>query len=249
MKRVEVKQEYGSWDFREDLNFVNVKSKIDNLEYKIYDTKGQPPIQEKKLNGKECLFLLPATTPDSLKLQLADILAKVRQDITKMLIYIYLHSELWINDKIKSGILHTLDIHIPCWRTAMPKFAKENKEKAARLITDECLKTGTLFNYQEMPRNEGILGLNKPKFIYGIVFNGKVLELCSVRAIFLTLRDYRTNRIKDYEDILDLALHELTHTTCNDCRWKPDNHLPPYKEFRTKINSFARSAGLQFEKK
>jgi hypothetical protein len=249
MKRVKVKQEYGSWDFNENINFVKVKSSIDNLEYKIYDTDGKQPIQEKKLNGKECLFLLPAITPDSLKLQLADILATVRQDITKLLIYIYLHPELWIHEKIAWGIIHTLDIHMPCWRTAMPKYANISKEKAAKLITDECLKTGTLFNYQEMPRNEGILGLNKPKFIYGVYLNGKIYEMCGRRSIFLTLRDYRTNKIKDYEDILDLALHELTHTTCNDCRWKPDNHLPPYKQYRAKINSFARSAGLKLEKK
>jgi hypothetical protein len=247
-----VQQEYGSWDFNESTNFVKVKSTVDKLDYLIYDTKGESPIQEKTLNGKKPLDLLAAITPNTLKLELANILAQVRRDINKTLIYAYLHPEMWRNHKIAWGIYHTLDIHIPCWAISMPKFASiPNKDTASDLIIDECIKMGVLFNYQEMPRNNGILGLNKPKHIIGVpmIIKGKKVtyEMCDCRAIFLTIRDYQKNKKREYSKILDLALHELTHTTCNDCRWKPDNHLPPYNQYRAIINKFAKGAGLKFD--
>jgi hypothetical protein len=49
----------------------------------------------------------------------------------------------------------------------------------------------------------------------------------------LTLRNQGTGEMRNYKDILDLAIHELTHTTCNDIYWKEDNHKYPYPVFHS----------------
>jgi hypothetical protein len=221
MKRIEVKQETGFWDFDEFKDFVPVKSSVDGLVYYIY----QP------------------NTPPDVQLKLANILAQVRKDINTTLIYAFQHPELWINHKIAWGMYHAFDIHIPCWTYTLAKGITNQA-----IINQECIKRGCLFNYQEMPKNEhGILGLNKPKHIFAVELNvkGKKVkyELTDRRAIFLTLRDYRTNRIHSYNTIKKLFFHELAHTLCNDCRWKRDNHLPPFNNYATILNNIARQAG------
>jgi hypothetical protein len=243
MKRIAVKQEHGSWEFDNTNYFEEVKSNIDNNIYKIYNTKGKKP---ERISGK--LELLPVDTSPEMALQLANILARVRADINKLLIYTFKHSEIWKDHPIAWGIYHTFDIHIPCWKETLARGIIDQN-----VINYNCLQRGQLFVYQEMPKNDGgILGLNVPEVIYGLElnFHGKkiVYDVAERRAIYLTLR-YSNGTIYPYEDILDLALHELTHTTCNDCRWKPDNHLPPYKSYRTIINKLAEGAGLKFGKK
>lgn len=227
MIRIPVKQETGDWDFDESKDFVSVKSTIDHLEYKVY----------------------APNTPSDVQLELANALAQVREDMNKMLIYAYQHPEVWRNHPIAWGMFHTLDLHIACWKKSLSNFC--DLRGTLDLINNECIRSGTLFVYQEMPKNDmGILGLNKPKNIFAtpIVYKGETVnyEIADQRAIFLTLRDYRTNKLHKYSVILDLALHELTHTTANDCRWKEDNHKPPYNSYREIINIFARGAGLKF---
>ena len=56
----------------------------------IYNTKGKNP---QRINGK--LELLPVDTSPETALQLANILARVRADINKMLIYTFQHPEIW----------------------------------------------------------------------------------------------------------------------------------------------------------
>ena len=162
----------------------------------------------------------------------ADILAKVRKDVNTLLIYIYNNPELWNNKPIAFGIFHTFDIHIPCWQTCM---------------NGDINKEGKLFNYQVMTPNEyGIIGLNKPKKIVTIpvVIGNKQIdyEIAEKRSIFLTLRNGK--RFNNYSTILDLVIHELTHTTCNDVRWKKDNHMPPYQSYHTLMRKWAREAGV-----
>jgi hypothetical protein len=107
-----------------------------------------------------------------------------------------------------------------------------------------------LFEYQEMtPNSEGILGLNKPKELTTTktVVNGKIIdyEIAERRKIMLTIRNQRTGQVKDYyPTIIDLAIHEITHTTCNDTRWKEDNHKPPYQSYHTLMRQFARNCKL-----
>jgi len=111
------------------------------------------------------------------------------------------------------------------------------------------MKLNQLFNYQEMkPDYQNIIGLNKPKKIVTIEteYRGKVIdyEIAEKRSIFLTVRNMKSNQIHNYSTILDLAIHELTHTTCNDVRWKKDNHLPPYQSYHTLMRKWARECGI-----
>jgi hypothetical protein len=218
MIKIPVKQETGAWDFDESKDFVEVTSSIDNLTYKIYEPN----------------------TPVELQLKLANILARVRKDLNKMLLFAVNNPGIWRNHPIAWGMFHTFDLHISPWKSGISNLD---------LINQECIRSGTLFNYQEMPKNDnGILGLNKPKNIFAtpVKVNGKEFnyEIADHRSIFLTLRDFRTNKIHKYSVILELALHELTHTTANDCRWKEDNHLPPYNSYRKIINKLARKNNL-----
>jgi len=201
------------WDLDETKGFVNAVGS-DGLTYKVLGYGGPEDTQKA-----------------------ADILAKVRQDVNTLLIYIYNNPELWNNKPIAFGIFHTFDIHIPCWQTCMNQSD----------LNKGCIKMGKLFNYQEMTPNEyGIIGLNKPKKIITIPteVNGKQIEyeIAEKRSIFLTLRNGK--RFNNYSTILDLVIHELTHTTCNDVRWKKDNHMPPYQSYHTSMRKWAREAGV-----
>jgi hypothetical protein len=95
------------------------------------------------------------------------------------------------------------------------------------------------------PNKDGILGLNKPKEIIQMTLeNGNSFEFAKRRSIHLTIRNQQTWTINDYPKVLDLAIHELTHTTCNDVRWKEDNHKPPYQSYHTLMRKWARDSGV-----
>ena len=156
--------------------------------------------------------------------EVALVLSKVRRDINKLLTYLLNNKELWINKPIAYGVVHTIELHL----------LNGNDSR---------------FNYQEMtPNKHGILGLNKPKVIKTIEvnINGKIreYEIAEKRSIFLTIRNQITWEINDYSKIMDLAIHELTHTTCNDVRWKTDNHRPPYQSYHTLMRKWARECGI-----
>jgi len=166
------------------------------------------------------------------KREVAETLARVRKDINKILLYIYKNPQKWHDHPIAWGIYHTFDIHLPGW---------ENR--------NNFISNDNLFVYQEMtPNDQGILGLNKPKNIITMKVNidGKNInyELTDKRKILLTIRNQRTGKINGYPTTLDLAIHELTHTTCNDVRWKEDNHKPPYQSYHTLMRKWARECGI-----
>lgn len=217
------------WDVEESVGFIKLKSNIDSLEYKVWETDS--PGDDQKV---------------------ADILGKIRKDINRLLIYLARNPELWIDKNIAYGIFHTFDIHIPCLYYLLDSIDKDTTETLNNKINDTCFQMGTLFNYQEMtPNKHGILGLNKPKIIKTIKVeneNGKMIdyEIAEKRSMFLTIRDQKGNwPIKEYPKILDLVIHELTHTTCNDVRWKPDNHMPPYPTYHKMMRGWAKEAGLK----
>jgi hypothetical protein len=202
------------WDVEENINFKIIKSTIDSLEYKIYD-KGNWPLTE-------C----------------ADALAKVRRDINYILFYLCRHPEEWIHKNIALGIFITFDLHIPCICTKLDTILNStNDSELSNLINRECLKMGKLFSIQEMtPNTYGILGLNKPKKVEIVEFNlmGEKIkyEVATKRSFHLTIRD-SNNKLKEYPKIISLAIHELTHTTCNDNVWKEDNHKYPFEEYHS----------------
>ena len=174
------------------------------------------------------------------KQDVAETLARIRKDINTVLLYMYGNPQRWQDHPIAWGIYHTFDIHLPGWENYL------SSNTSFGLIN----KQPKLFEYQEMTPNDlGILGLNKPKKIVTLsveLENGKKMdyEVAEKRKILLTIRNQRTGKLNGYSTILDLALHELTHTTCNDVRWKQDNHRPPYQSYHTLIRKWARECGV-----
>ena len=155
----------------------------------------------------------------------AETLAKVRKDICKLLNYLESNPQLWNQNPIAFGIYHTFDLHL----------------------------YGKLFEYLEMrPNQDGIIGLNKPKRITVIKadIDSKTIdyELGTKRNILLTLRNQNNGELRNYKDIIDLAIHELTHTTCNDVRWIPEwkggNHREPYPTYHKLMRKWANSCGI-----
>ena len=153
----------------------------------------------------------------------AEVLARIRKDLGTILNYLNDNPQLWNQHPIAFGIYHTFDLHL-----------------------------NEVFEYLEMrPNKWGGLGLNKPKRLTVIkVLLDKVLnyELGTKRNILLTLRNQNTGELKNYRDILDLAIHELTHTTCNDVRWVPEwkggNHREPYPTYHKLMRKWAKECGV-----
>ena len=201
------------WDVEENEGFILIKSDIDSLEYKVYNTG----------------------TPEE-KQAVANSLANVRRDLNKLLFYLCRHPEEWINKKIALGIFLTLDLHIPCINNSIDKILNAtNDNKLSNEINMECLRIGKLFNIQEMTPNEyGILGLNKPKATKNITINDSIeYEIATRRSFHLTIRSSK-GVVDDYlTKTLPLAVHEITHTTCNDNHWKEDNHQYPFHNYHS----------------
>ena len=215
------------WDVDENKGYISIKAK-DGLIYKVWDGDLQEKHQKK--------WWYTATN----KQEVAETLARVRKDINTLLVYLVKNEYLYMNDPIAFGIYHTFNLHIPCWETNINEINKTCNE--------------TLFVYQEMrPNSYGILGLNKPKKIITIkaeIDNGKIInyELGKKRLILLTLRNQNNGNLYDYPKILDLAIHELTHTTCNDVRWVPEwkggNHREPYPTYHRQMRQWAKECNV-----
>jgi hypothetical protein len=146
----------------------------------------------------------------------ADTLARVRKDLNKLLLFAYNNPQYWYDKPIAWGMFLTFDVHMP-----------------------------NVFNYQEInpiaAKELGLLGINKPKEITTLS-NG--YRVGTGRSIFLTLRNNKTDRFDNYSKIIDLAIHELTHTTCNDIVWKKDNHEPPYNSYHLLMRKMAKDCGI-----
>lgn len=214
------------WDVEETTGFVLIKSPIDSLQYKVYNT-GTPEERQK----------------------VADLLASVRREMNKLLVYLCKHPKLWLNKQIALGIFLTFDIHMPCVCKIIEQIysSKTFNDDLNNLIISECTKMSKLFSIQEMtPNNHGIIGLNKPKKTKFIKVPGtnQEYEVASKRSFHLTIR--KGNKIDDYETIMGLFLHEITHTTCNDIHWKDDNHQYPYGEYHSFMRKCAKECGISF---
>ena len=158
----------------------------------------------------------------------AETLSHVRRDLEKLLVYLDNNRQLWFQHPIAFGVYHMFDLHLH-----------------------------NSFEYLEMrPNQDGILGLNKPKEITIIkaeIDDGKRInyELGTKRNILLTIRNQNTGEIKNYKEVLALAIHELTHTACNDVRWIPEwkggNHREPYPTYHKLMRKWAKDCNLEFK--
>jgi hypothetical protein len=172
-------------------------------------------------------YKVHSTNPN--KKRYASELAKIRKDINTLLVYLMKNPGLWMDKKMEPGIIHTFDIHIPGWNNYMDRLL-QSKDPNAFIIAN----SRPLFSIQEMtPNDHGIIGLNKPRDLY---FKGGT-KWAGRRTFHLAQR-------KSYNDLLALAIHELTHTTCNDCEWKDDNHMHPYGSYHSFMRRCAKEIGI-----
>jgi hypothetical protein len=222
------------WDVEEDKGFTGVKAS-DGVVYKVWTGNLNFPFQKTWWYNNDNIQ------------HVAEMLASARRDINTLLIYLLKNPQLWNQHPIAFGVYHCFDIHIPYWNDLNLQLNKKE-------LLSKCLKTDNLFIYQEMtPNEDGIIGLNKPKKIITIkaeIENGKIIdyELGKKRLILLTIRNQNSGSMRNYKDILDLVIHEVTHTICNDVRWVPDskggNHREPYPTYHKLMRKWARECGI-----
>ena len=86
--------------------------------------------------------------------------------------------------------------------------------------------------YNQIPPGTMFLGLNKPKDRYynhsspPIGMDGNLNPMW--RSIFFDIKDKPTKFHKDY-DLINLMIHELSHTMANHTTWKDNNHGEDFK--------------------
>ena len=83
----------------------------------------------------------------------------------------------------------------------------------------------------EMQLNTQFYGLNKPRDLYysnlpSIGSDGKLRA--NFRHVFITLRDSKGDFNK-FNKIMELVLHEISHTMCNHVTWRNDDHREDFK--------------------
>lgn len=99
------------------------------------------------------------------------------------------------------------------------------------LIDCFCLIHPDNYYLSEMQLDTIFDGINKPRDLYISKYPsiGKDKNLrASYRHIFLTLRDKYGN-FKDKNYIIELVIHEITHTMCNHVTWRNDDHGKDFK--------------------
>jgi hypothetical protein len=221
------------WDLEEETGFVALNNNVDSLEYKVYNA-GDSYQQQ----------------------QIANLLGMIRLNVNILLIYLIQNPDLWYSKSIAWGIFHTFDIHVPNWRNEYSLIIKTDLndlnqvKKMNDLIISDSVSIDNLFPIQEMtPNTHGIIGLNKPKKTKFV----NNYEIADRRSFHLTLRNITIDNSGEvtkvgstwsYDKIMDLVIHELTHTTCNDIHWKSDNHMPPYQAYHTLMRKWARECGI-----
>lgn len=117
-------------------------------------------------------------------------------------------------------------------------YMNKNKHKFPKLSKniDIFLKihmknNGKNYIIGQIPNNMGFYGLNKPKkrYISKEPNVGKDKNLrCKRRHIFLSM-------MSNEKELIDLYIHEISHTGCNHLRWREDDHGKDFKDFENFI--------------
>ena len=83
-------------------------------------------------------------------------------------------------------------------------------------------------------------GLNKPKNIQYYPTLQPVGEDGKLRAqyrvIFLSLR-YNNGKLKSFDELIPLIIHEIAHTAANHVRFRPDDHGADFKMYENIIKT------------
>jgi len=109
------------------------------------------------------------------------------------------------------------------------KYSKKDR------IAITCFLDIHLNNYKlsEMQLNTNFNGINKPRDIFlshdeELGSDGKYRA--KWRHVFLTLRK-KNGEFRTGGNIMNLVIHEITHTMCNHIRWRDDDHNEDFKYY------------------
>lgn len=93
------------------------------------------------------------------------------------------------------------------------------------------------YKLSEMQLDTIFEGLNKPRDIYksSKLSLGKDTNFrAKNRHIFLTLRR-KNGSFKSFNSIINLFIHEITHTMCNHIKWRDDDHGKDFNHYENLI--------------
>ena len=136
--------------------------------------------------------------------QSANIL--VQLDITLFLICNYLSTNKYKYSKEERNAIECfLDVHFNNKKTSLAE-----------------MQIGTIFNGLNKPRD--IIKTNKP-----YIGEDKNIR-AKYRTVFLTLRK-KNGKFKSNKSIMDLFIHEITHSMCNHISWRDDDHGEDFKKY------------------
>jgi len=96
---------------------------------------------------------------------------------------------------------------------------------------------------QEMQTGTGFEGMNKPKNVHRNLYlpsvgRDKKLK-AEYRIVFLNVIK-PDGKVKSFNELIPLIIHEIAHTGCNHVTWKDDNHGPDFQLFETYLYSLIK---------
>ena len=120
-----------------------------------------------------------------------------------------------------------------------------NKYSAKNRILIDCFLDIHPDNYylSEMQLNTEFDGINKPRQIHltnkpSVGKDGKLRA--KYRHIFIVLRN-KNGKFYNFNDTLDILVHELAHTMCNHVKWRDDDHGADFKNAEKLIINAAKN--------
>tara|TARA_B100000886_G_C20169428_1_gene385442 strand:- start:77 stop:628 length:552 start_codon:yes stop_codon:yes gene_type:complete len=130
-------------------------------------------------------------------------------------------------DSVKILIYLRYIIYLICVYLSVNIFKYSSKDQIAiKCFLDIHFNKKSPYYLSEMQIGNQFNGLNKPRNLYKS--NQPILgkdgrDRARYRHIFLTLR-HNNGSFKTINSIIDLLIHEVTHTMCNHIRWREDDH-------------------------
>ena len=155
---------------------------------------------------------------------------KKNYNIIKIDNYKYKVLNIYKNNNDAAIILHQIRLFI---NKISEYLIHSNYDNPNLIKYVDCFLSIHPHNYllSEMQLNTQFEGLNKPKQLYKCnkysLGKDKYLK-AKKRDIFLKLRK-NNGKFKSYELIIELVIHEITHTMCNHVTWRDDNHHSDFK--------------------
>jgi hypothetical protein len=140
------------------------------------------------------------------------------------------------NKKLAAQRLYEIETFI----NLMAELVRNNMYLTHGILTDMCQVFLSIhphyYRVQEMQIGTMFDGMNKPKevklnkYLPKVGADGKLKA--SYRVIFFQLR-HPDDKIKKFNELFRLVMHEIAHTGCNHVRWRDDDHGDDFKLFET----------------